>query len=455
METRMKKLILIFTILNIGLCSAQTRFTRQQLLNDADTLYQAINEIHPNPYYQYSKKDFDKEFNELKYNLRDSMTSLDFYNVITPLIAKLNDGHTNISPYASRSQEQKLFPFRINITDNHEIFVIDSYGETKLPKGTKITYINGKKSKDILKELLRYTFGETDYFKKNYLQLKFSDYYANAYGDSFFKIGYIDEQGKNKNIDISGVDADVVEKAIQSLIPSEKKLDLTLDETNKIAVLSFNSCDIPVEFAQDFFKTSFDSINKKGIEYLIIDARFNGGGTDLVGNVLLQYISDVPFKQYEGTDTKISHPLVTTHPWYQNNQKILDRLRKEGPFIIPKEEENRYLLDPYPDSVRFHGKKYLLTGFLNFSAGTDFSWAFWKLGLGTVIGEETGGLGHSFGATVTSVLPHTQLKYNVSHKLFYNYKADKTSVHGVKPDIEIPHEEALDFTINGIKDGKL
>ncbi|WP_029902915.1 S41 family peptidase [Prevotella sp. 10(H)] len=451
----MKKLIVIFTILNIGLCSAQTRFTRQQLINDADTLYQAINEIHPNPYYQYSKKDFDREFNELKHNLRDSMTSMDFYNLITPLVAKLNDGHTNITPYASRSQEQKLFPFRINISDKHEIFVIDSYGKTKLPKGTQITYINGKNSKDIIKELLRYIFGETDYFKKNYLQLKFSDYYANTYGYSSFKIGYIDEQGKSRNMDTNGVDTDVVEKALGSLLSFEKTLDLTLDETNKIAILSFNSCDIPVEFAQDFFKTSFDSINKMGIEYLIIDARFNGGGTDLVGNDLLMYISDVPFKQYDGTDTKISYQLAKSHPWYQNNEAIWDRLRKEGPFIIPKEEEDRYFLDPYPDSVRFHGKKFLLTGFLNFSAATDFSWAFWKFGLGTVIGEETGGLGHSFGASLNSVLPNTRLKYNVSNKLFYNYKADKNSVHGVKPDIEIPYEEALDYTINAIKNGKL
>ena len=83
-----------------------------------------------------------------------------------------------------------------------------------------------------------------------------------------------------------------------------------------------------------------------------------------------------------------------------------------------------------------------------FSSASDFSWAFKYFKVGTVIGEETGGMAVCFGDIITPKLPNSKLFYSISWKKFYNYGATDDNVHGTLPDYYIEAEKALDFTID-------
>jgi hypothetical protein len=82
------------------------------------------------------------------------------------------------------------------------------------------------------------------------------------------------------------------------------------------------------------------------------------------------------------------------------------------------------------------------------SSAASFSGAFKLFKMGTVIGEESGGMSVSFGDVISLKLPNTGLLYGCSYKKFYKYGATEDSIHGTLPDYNVKSEKALDFTID-------
>ena len=63
--------------------------------------------------------------------------------------------------------------------------------------------------------------------------------------------------------------------------------------------------------------------------------------------------------------------------------------------------------------------------------------------MGTVIGEETGGMSVSFGDVLLYRLPVSRLACTISWKRFWLYGADENDIHGTLPDYAVPQEKAL------------
>ena len=108
------------------------------------------------------------------------------------------------------------------------------------------------------------------------------------------------------------------------------------------------------------------------------------------------------------------------------------------------------LTEPYPKSERFDGKVYLLTSVRTFSSASSFTQAFKHYKIGKIVGQETGGWIVSYGDKIMSELPITKIPLSISTKKFYTVGATDEDLHGVKPDIEMKAENALDFIIKKI-----
>lgn len=67
--------LLITSVMSI---SAQTYYSKAQILADIDTLVRNIYEVHPDMYYTYPQSDFEKELAKIK-QLPDSLTAWQFY----------------------------------------------------------------------------------------------------------------------------------------------------------------------------------------------------------------------------------------------------------------------------------------------------------------------------------------------------------------------------------------
>ena len=102
-------------------------------------------------------------------------------------------------------------------------------------------------------------------------------------------------------------------------------------------------------------------------------------------------------------------------------------------YIRPKTREEGH----------YNGNVYLLTSAHSFSAAASFSWAFKKLGMGNVIGEETGGVCISFGDVLMYQMPYSRLTASISYKQFWQYGAIEKDIHGTIPDYIVPKEDAL------------
>lgn len=95
------------------------------------------------------------------------------------------------------------------------------------------------------------------------------------------------------------------------------------------------------------------------------------------------------------------------------------------------------LVPPRPNPLCFTGDVYVLTSATTFSSATNFCAAIKDVQLGTLIGEETGGVPSSFGDVYQFVLLHTGILGGVSYKYFVRPNGASDG-HGVLPDREVP-----------------
>ena len=167
----------------------------------------------------------------------------------------------------------------------------------------------------------------------------------------------------------------------------------------------------------------------------------------MVGDEFFQYISPVPFQQFGGVIVKVSERMKNYFLEHRNfNYPDSVGIRKSFVENLKELREN---------PLRFDGNIVLLTSNFSFSSAAGFSWAFKHFEMGTIVGEETGGLAVCFGDVIPQLLPNSGLHIGVSHKKFYQFGATDENVHGTIPDYEVSAKEAMDFAIDLILESRL
>jgi len=434
--------LLISIPLFYNISSGQKFFHRQELLNDADSLYSIINSIHPNMYANINKPEFEYELNMIKRHIKDSMNIIDFYNLIAPLVVRIGDGHTSM--FFPRNELNyphiKLFPFAVDIMkDDSSAVVINDYSESgnTIPVGAKIIEINGKKISSITEKMFQYTSGERPFFKAAVLAYTFTPLLYSIYRDSVFVVRYI-YQNSDYTKFVRGVSYSQRYKPVSQTTTAYKNYSLSIDDEKKIAYIDFVSF-VDLKKFRKFLDSAYTVIKEKDIIDIIIDVRQNGGGNSALGDEFFQYISRVPFKQFGKTVVKTSPRQISSYK--ENHIKCS---KKVG--IKTYEDDN--LIPLRKNKLRHTGNYYLLTSNFTFSSAADFSWAFKYFKMGTVVGEETGGLAVCFGDVISQYLPNTKMYFGVSYKLFYNYGATDNDIHGTIPDYIVPADNAKDCAID-------
>jgi C-terminal processing protease CtpA/Prc len=190
-----------------------------------------------------------------------------------------------------------------------------------------------------------------------------------------------------------------------------------------------------------FLDSTLQVIQKENIGNLIIDLRRNGGGNSRLGDELFQYISPTSFAQFGKTIVRYSD-IVKQFYKAASNREITN------PDGIEIYNENAEVIQLRENNLRYNGNVYLLISHSTFSSAASFSWAFKYFKMGTVIGEESGGMAVCFGDVISLRLPNSGLFYGISHKKFYQYGATDDNIHGTLPDHSVEREKALDFAID-------
>jgi hypothetical protein len=341
-------------------------YTAEAYKADLDQLGKSLLKIHPNALKFITHADFTKVIETSKSQITDKTTFGEFSYICNKIIASVYCSHTGMGGFYPEHEMlplSRFFPMQTRWIGN-QMYVIDPLNNGDLVKAKdEILAINGVPVATIIDKIYQHIPAQ-GYVKttKNHVFNSFSSTmlpYALGLPETYS----ITVKGRKNPI--------VLNKAEKPLGPywdylkycpnllcieyldDQKTALMTIESFN---YYSWNNLQVFIDFVDQNFK----EIEVKGIKNLIIDVRYNGGGSQSAAIHLLKYLVDKPFTYYSKADF---------------------------PGKVGKIEGEELI---YPFSNGYKGKVlFLIDGIGNSTTG-HFMSLVKTMKLGTIIGEELG-----------------------------------------------------------------
>lgn len=442
----MKSFLLCLVLLLVqGAWGQRVFLNREQAVADIDTLVNRIVYTHPNPFTVCPEPVFRERIARIKAELPDTLTDWDLAIKVIPCVVALGDGHTNVSfPPLQPSPELLLFPegVQIDARDTSMVLTGDS---------AKVVRINGIPTKEMLGNMVQYTGGEQMFYRFFKAQQMFQGMLNRFYPDSVYRLMLSEPDGKQVEKVVKALSYEQIIRMMQAKNQQKnnraKRPDYAfqVSKDGKNMFFEFNSF-YDLDKFKVFADSMFRELKERKIKNLVIDLRRNGGGNSKLGDELLQYLSHKPFVQFGKVQIRRGRYILEKFADDEDLKGASDTLITINAPLIPLREE--------PLRISKKTKVYLLISHSTFSSASSFSWAFKYFDVGTVVGEESGGMNVSYGDVLSYYLPNSRLRCGVSWKKFCQYGADEQNIHGTLPDIEVPANEALNAVKQLILKGK-
>lgn len=420
--------------------SPSGKLSKEQAQFDIDALVHTLNEVHPDMFSVCGMDAFMSMANKIKIELPDSVNRIELYRYLAPLVSFIGDGHTQMSfPKNDLFTKESLrFPLQLEINANDSTFTtkLDMFG---IPKNARILTINGVDNKTMIEKMMPYASGERYFFKLIVTNYQFPALFELFYNAPDYNIKYL-LGGKIYTKKLKAATYDKIHAEINRNKDAQDKsrvanYSYSIIQGSNAAVMDFRNLEGRAAMA-NFADSMIADLNAKHIGNLIIDIRNNGGGDSSVGDMLFQYISKVPFYQFDKSFARIS-PVTQSLLSPEQCQKVGLYYNNEVGKIYPFSDKSRH----------YQGKVWLLISHHTFSSASSFSWAFQHFNMGKVIGEESGGMSVSFGDILIYKLPVSGLKSYISYKRFWLPGSNEKNIHGTIPDFKVPADKALEYTL--------
>ncbi|MHC4132496.1 MAG: S41 family peptidase [Planctomycetota bacterium] len=443
----------------------------EKLKEDLDFIFKTIEEVHPNMYAYTPKEEFKPIREQLYKDVNRSMTVLEFYKLVAPVVAALKNSHTGVHPpYLNEFKSYYkggglVFPLEI-AWEGPIAVICKDYSHNSLAPDSELLMINGKSAQEMLSNFaelfaaeckypyrLQYTnnpnllrfllFLEYGEVKSWDLKIKLNDGKVNSYTiNSITSTEIIDQEEKHSDFGSMFSyhhfpDYKAVLLKIKSFGGTLEKLDVFQNDFRR------------------FLKDTFQKIREENISNLIIDIRDNEGGTESPVHVLMEYLTSESYRLYEKAEIKIS--TQSSEQIRHLRQQLPDKFegKKQGDIVVIELP----LRKPPDNTLRFSGPIFVLTGSQTWSASTVFASAMKCFKVGTLVGEETPDPPTLYGSSVFSELPHSVLKFAVASKLLVA-ACGRADGRGIVPDYEVKQnpedtaqgvDTALQFTLDLIR----
>jgi len=454
----MNKNFLLLTLLLALFCVLKTNgqetvYSREQIKEDIQFLQVNLLDKQPNLYVYSSKALIDSFFDSLYNHLPASMTELETYQYITPICAKIKDGHTLLFPseatLAFHNTHSLYFPFKM-YWNGEKMYVELNYAtDDELPPGAEILNINGVPVKTVMADCLNRMMrdGHNRSYPVWVLNNWFNEYYSYFYGHpTEFSIDYqlnggLQQTKTVKALSKANIFANRKDRYPKATFSRDFNplpgtgITLHIDSSLSLAVLTIKTFDKAVlknTYGQSFkstIKPYFEKINTANVNNLVLDLRNNQGGDIRNGQYLLQYLMNKPFQLVSGY-YKVRNPQAATEA--QRNTRCGGN--SMGTF--------------QPLDQAFQGQLFVLINGGSFSNSAIVSSALKFYGRGIFIGEESGGNKNVIdGYEKNMVLPHTKIRIALPTRQFDLRERDKNTGQGILPDVAI--QPTIDDLIAG------
>lgn len=438
-------------------------FTPEEMQEDFSYLRRVLEETHPGLYRYTPKHAMQAKLDSTAASLHEPMDFYSFYRILSHLISTIRCAHTHIVPIRDfesfYTNQIKTFPLMIFFTEGKYYITVNGTADPTIKPGFELLSINGKPVNLIRTEMQNYLWadGYNQTGKTKALSEAFFPvfYYLLIDQPEMFLLTLKDLNGKEMEARVPAqyfketqnfFKSNSVNKEILSIYTPKNKLDrkkgwrLTITEKEHIGILRINGFGggKSEQEAQEKMKTFMDKcmkkLQKRNVQELILDLRYNAGGWDIQGVELYRYFMKTPTRCYQRLHsvTDSSEFLTLSDLSQEDMKNIKKELKKEsdGTFSV-REEESIQLQIQQPKENRFAGDVYVLANGGSASTTSEFI-AYAKSNEAiTLIGEETGGAheGGNGGSFLSFELPHSKVKIGTP-LLYYDNNVTPLALKG-------------------------
>jgi len=402
-------------------------FSKNDYIEDLDQLGQKLLAVHPHALKFITKDKFYKNIESKKSLITEKTTYAEFAWHCNAIIASIGCSHTASSNMQNEYHEfsilplENSFPLRVRYV-NKQLFVVNPMNNSdKVKVKDEILSINGIVTENLITDIYNHIAAQANI--QTYKTQHFNTYFAALipYSLGLPRTYDIIVKGNNSSIKLNKAQELATELYDPSINSCSKDLCVEILE-GKTAVLTISSFNYYEWDSYPVFKSFLDSsmqiINNRKIKNLIIDVRYNRGGSQYPSIYLLQHLMDKPFRYYSKAEFE-----GKTDKMY-------------GEEII------------YPHENRFKGKVYFLIDGNGNSTTGHFMSLVKEHKIGTIIGEELGSNQFCTAGQTLCRLKHTKLVLSVANNTHISTATKLSDEIGILPDIIVT--QSIDDYLNKV-----
>lgn len=460
---------------------------KSRLLQDLEILKKNLEIAQPSLYNYTSKKEMDAFFEEVKKDLVDDMSSIDFFRLIAPLSNLIRNGHTIIVPSSKWEDyvitDATLLPLNLYFYDDGLYILHNVSDQPDIVEGSILKSINGKPTIEIFNDMVDRWFkdGYNKTRPREIVEEEFRLLYTHFFGDAEkYKLEIVNPEGENFVYEVDGIQESTFKKRLNERYDTEfvpwwrrepKPLyfEFLYDDIAYLKVTQFSNGlkSKKGERFSKFIKSSFKEVKNRGAANLILDLRGNQGGDVKPQLELLKHLVKEPFHLYEDVFANVR--ILPDPEHYEFN--LLSKAQFKKNFsnemvagVYPMIEQLGFEEKPQqPSENLFTGNLYVLIDGWSFSATGEVSGILKEHRKDAIfLGEETGGnpVTNISGIQTFMTLPHSKNRILIC---LVNYTTDvsyKNDGHGVIPNHRLRNtvqqeidkkDSVLDYTLRLIR----
>jgi hypothetical protein len=425
-------------------------FTPAEIAADLDYFVAVLDELHPDPYRILARQDAAARCSAFRAGLDRPLSRVEVQPRLAELVAALGDGHTAVylpweEFWSDPAGGGQAFPLDV-AWDGERLAVRRSAAVTAdgaLGPGAQLIDIGGRPAGELVRTFLARTSGETQAFRVAGVEQAFAVHlWLEGLKAPFAAhVASALDPAHVFGIELPGMPYASVARGDQ---PTGEPWRLER-RADGVALLSLDTLAGDPGRFEDFLESVFGELDAMPPTALVIDLTRNGGGDSRLGDELLQYLSDRPWRQAARKEWKVSArskrhlksrlpswirwlPLQYLHPLGRQLWGT-----PEGQIAIFEFERTA----PRDEPLRYRGPLAWLIGPSTFSSAMGLAAGARDCGRGLLVGQETGGVQNGTGEVVALRLPHTQLGVQISTAFFVRSDGDARARGGVQPDVAV------------------
>ena len=450
---------LLYSLAFISLISLKLRaqdLSKIEIKEDFDHLLNALEEGHPGLYWYNSKKEFDKKLHKIEAELSEVKNVTELHSLFVEINNTISCGHTAIllpEAYYTKTDSLDLYlPFNIVLVED-KILVAESFTKD-LSRGDQILSINGEKVEGIIAQLQRFIPIDKGIVTKRdrSIELTFPYYYAiHNRSPKRFNVSYTSNKADKKlNKEIEAISwHENMYKSARDFAPAQLPITWSINDAYNLAHIELatfgaqNFKKYEINF-HDAIRSIFKIIDEKRIENLVIDLRWNNGGTMTFAEYLFSFFIDTTNRYYN--DAEIKQAMMEGVTKYGRSRNMKPMMEKQLGSLEPR--DGVYYLPAEKFMVKnsnpqFKGNLYLLTNGFSFSATSAFISQIQDNKVGMIIGETPGGAfnGVNAGPSMMVELPNSKIRLY--------YRIIGTSYNVTEEKIRTEVDAKIENTVEG------